>query len=399
MFFRDVPEGKPDPIFGLNEAFQADTRPNKVNLIGGIYRDDALKTCLMPSVRKAKEFAWTQDLIADYLPIDGLRELYDQVGALSFGEAFWKEHHSRIYATQTIGGTGALYVGGQFLFQAVSKTIAISDPTWANHRPLFERIGFQVVSYSYYSREKHGIEFEKMCVSLRCLPEGSLVLLHPVCHNPTGADLSLEEWKEVSRLCKKGRLFPFFDFAYQGFGEGIKQDRRAIEIFFQEGHEMAVAYSCAKNCSSYGQRVGVLFLVGANSIEKSRIASQVKPIIRVTYSNPPSHGARVVAYLLQDASLRLDWERELAAMRQRLMVARVNLVQRLSPKITSLDFEFLRHRKGMFAFLDLDKPLVERLTRQFGIYLTDNGRISLSGLSSQNVDYVAEAILTVCEGR
>jgi aspartate/tyrosine/aromatic aminotransferase len=396
MFFHEIPEGQPDPIFGLNEAFQADVRPNKVNLIVGIYKDDQLRAHLMESVRKVKNQINNQDLLADYLPIDGLHDFQAQVGMLVFGEKRWKENHSRIYAAQTVGGTGALQLGGQFLAQEVSKSIAISTPTWPNHRSVFERAGLKVETYPYYNREKHGIDFDGFCSSLKRMPEKTPVLLHAICHNPTGCDFSIEQWKELSRIILERRILPFFDFAYQGLGEGLEKDRQAIEIFMNDGHEMLIAYSCAKNFSLYCQRVGALFVVDENAAVKLRVGSQIKKIIRSLYSNPPAHGARIVSALLQAPSMKEEWKKELDSMRHRIAIIRESLIQRLSTKCSRVNFEFLRHHKGMFSFIDLDKSQVQQLIDKFGIYLTDNGRISLTGLNSKNIDYVVSGIAAVC---
>lgn len=399
MFFHDILEAQPDPIFGLNEAFHADVRPNKVDLIIGIYKDLELHAKLMPSVMKAKSLAIPQDLQADYLPLDGLPDFCEQIGMLIFGEKSWKENHSRIYSAQTIGGTGALQVGGQFLSQEISKSIAVSSPTWPNHRSIFERAGCKVDTYAYYCREKHAIEFDVLSDSLKKLPEKSVVLLHTVCHNPTGCDLSLEQWKEMSRIIRSKNLLPFFDFAYHGLGEGLEKDRQAIEIFVQDGHEMLVAYSCAKNFSLYCQRVGALFAVSENAAVKLRIGSQIKKIIRSLYSNPPAHGVRIATALLHDPVLKEEWKKELVTMRHRVAVIRESFVERLSKKSKKVDFGFLRSHKGMFSFMDLDKSQVQQLIQRFGIYLLDNGRISLTGLNEKNIDYVVDGVAEVCDGK
>jgi len=390
MFFQEILEGQPDPIFGLNEAFRADVLPYKVNLIIGIYKDEELQARLMHSVKKAIWEVFNQNLLADYLPIDGLPDFLEQIGALIFGEKRWKDNHSRIYGTQAIGGTGALQLGGQFLSGHVSKMIAVPTPTWPNHRSIFERAGCGVKTYPYYDREKHGIDFNSLSLALKKMPEKTIVLLHPVCHNPTGCDLSHEEWKELSRLMRERNILPFFDFAYQGLGDGIEKDRKAIEIFMDDGHEMLIGYSCSKNFSLYCQRVGALFVVSESSAVKLRIGSQIKKIIRSLYSNPPLHGARVVASLLENPSLKEEWKKELDFMRHRIANIREKLTQKLGDR-----FKFLCHHKGMFSFMDLDKSQVERLIEEFGIYLTDNGRISLTGLNAKNMDYVVEAIRAV----
>jgi len=399
MFFQEVLEAKADPIFGLNEAFQADPRPNKVNLVVGIYKDDALRPVLMPSVKRAKDELVATDFTADYLPIDGFPDFYNRIGGLVFGENLWAENQSRIYAGQTIGGTGAIQIGGQFLSQEGMKSIVIPNPTWPTHRSILERAGCTVDSYAYYDRKQHGVDFEALLSSLSSFPEKTAVLLHTVCHNPTGCDLSVREWEELSRFMKNRKLLPFFDFAYHGLGEGIEKDRKPIEIFLEEGHEMIVAYSCSKNFSLYCQRVGALFIVEENGLGKRRIGSQVKRIMRSLYSNPPAYGCQIVAHLLQVSSLRAEWEKDLASMRHRIASMRESLIQRLSASRSKTDFQFLLKHKGMFSFIDLEQSQVHRLIHEFGIFLTDNGRISLSGLSSRNIEYVVKGLIAVCESK
>lgn len=397
MFFREVLEARSDPIFGLNEAFLSDNHSDKVNLIVGIYKDDHLKTHLMPSVKKARDQILAQDLLADYLPIDGLFDFCKQIGKLIFGDQEWQRNHGRIYAAQTIGGTGALQVGGQFIAQEVTKRIVCPDPTWSNHRFVFERAGCLIETYPYYSKKQHGVDFNAFCLSLQQIPEKTTVLLHPACHNPTGCDLSIEQWKELSYVMKKKQLLPFFDCAYQGLGEDLEKDRQPIDVFLKDGHEMLVAYSCSKNFSLYCQRLGALFVLGENKATKLRIGSQIRKMIRSLYSNPPAYGARIVSYLLNDPLLKEEWEKELNAMRHRLSVVLDGFVQRLSKRSTRINFQYMRQRKGMFLFMDLEKFQVQRLKQEFGIYLTENGRISLTGLNLENIDRVVHAIVRVCE--
>lgn len=390
MFFGEIVEAQPDPIFGLNEAFLADVRPGKVNLIIGIYKDEELRASLIPSVKKAKERIFDKDLSADYLPIPGSSEFLEQIGPIVFGEKRWKENHAKIFSAQTLGGTGALQLGGQFLAQEVTKTVALSNPTWPNHRSIFERAGCATLNFPYYNRKMHGVDFEAICTALKKMDPKTAVILHPACHNPTGCDLTEGQWKELSKIFFENNLLPFFDFAYQGLGEGIEKDRKAIEIFMDAGHEMLVAYSCSKNFSLYCQRVGALFVIDQNAAVKLRVGSQIKKIIRSLYSNPPAHGARIVTALLQDTALKKDWEIELKGMRERIGNVRNALAKKLPN-----EFAFLREHKGMFSFIDLDKVKVARMIEEFGIYLTDNGRISLTGLNAKNIDSVVSAILKV----
>jgi aspartate/tyrosine/aromatic aminotransferase len=397
MFFHEVLEAQPDPVFGLSEALHADVRPNKVDLIVGIYKDEELRAELMPAVQKAKQRIFPEDLLADYLPIDGFPPFLEEIGKLVFSERRWQDNHSRIYAAQTLGGTGALQVGGQFLAQELTKSVSITTPTWVNHRRVFERAGCKVEAFPYYSREKHGIDFDAMCSFLKKAAEKTVLILHSVCHNPTGCDLSADQWKLVSKIMLERKILPFFDFAYQGLGEGIEMDRKAIEIFLDDGHEMLVAYSCSKNFSLYRERVGALFLVDENSAVKLRVGSHIKKIIRSLYSNPPAHGARIVTTVLQDPILRKEWMQDLDRMRGRIHLIRSLFIKKLSEKPTKIHFDFLRQHKGMFSFMDLDKAQVQRLIDEFAIYLIDNGRISLSGLNHKNIDYVVNGIVAVCQ--
>ena len=396
MFFDKVPEGQPDPVFGLSGAFEADTRSKKVNLLVGIYKNDRLQSESMPVVRIAREATASQDLVADYLPIDGHSEFLAHLGALVFGEKEWKGRDSS-YAAQTAGGTAALRIGTELLIQEVTKTISIPTPTWPNHRLILDKAGCNVDAYPYYSREKKGVDFEAILKHLKGLPEKAAVILHACCHNPTGCDLSNQEWKELSSFMKKKRLFPFFDFAYQGFGDGLEKDAEAVRIFKEDGHDMLVAYSCSKNFSLYCQRVGALFALGQNAGEKFRIASQVKRIIRGLYSNPPAHGARIASFILGEEKLRHQWEKELEGMRARMTRMRKSLSSRLIAQAKKIDFRYLEKHKGMFSFLDMDKHQVQRMISEFGVYLLDSGRISVAGLSEDNIDYVVNSLLTVCE--
>lgn len=396
MFFHEVNEAPPDPIFGLGNAFKADVRKEKINLVVGIYKDDQLRSDLLNSVREAKGDILSRDLMADYLPIDGMSELVQALGPLVFGDGVWKENHGRIYAAHTTGGTGALRIGAEFLVQEVSKSFYVSNHTWPNHRSVLERAGGQCQNYPYYNREKKGFDFEAMIAFLRTLQPKSIVILHACCHNPTGCDPTAEEWRAISKVMKEKKLFPFFDFAYQGLGESLEKDAQSIQIFTQDGHEIAIAYSCSKNFSMYCQRVGALFIVDENAAVKLRIGSQVKRIIRALYSNPPAHGAWIVAEVLKRDDLRKLWLKDLEGIRQRIHLTRETLIQRLMSKAKGIDFSYLKTHKGMFSFIDMDKAQVQRMIDEFAIYLTDNGRISIPGLTTKNIDYVVNGLIAVC---
>lgn len=392
MFFDHIEEAPPDPIFGLGQAFQADARPNKINLVVGIYKDEALQAKLLPAVRKAQEML--QENQAEYLSIDGLAEMIERLGPRVFGAKAWKEQHGRIYAAHTTGGTGALRIGAEFLVQTVARSFYVPNHTWPNHRSIVEHAGGSVATYPYYSRTKKGFDFEAMLQFLKNLSPKSIVILHACCHNPTGSDPTLEEWRQISHVMREKQLLPFFDFAYQGFGEDWDKDAAAVRLFLEEGHDMLIAYSCSKNFSMYCERVGALFVVDRNAAIKTRIGSQVKRIIRALYSNPPAHGARVVNEILKQETLTQEWLSDLKAVRHRLHSMRQELIQRLGK-----EFDYLKHHQGMFSFIDLDKPQVHRLIQEFGIYMTDNGRISIAGLNKQNIEAVVQGLIAVCAKR
>lgn len=395
MFFNDVEEAQPDAIFGLVDAFQKDPREKKVSLLAGVYKDDHLRTEIFLSAKRAKEQIFSQDLVANYLPIDGAEQLYDSLGSLLFGPKQYQEAHDRIYGAHTAGGTAALRIGGDFFSQFVSKKMSLPNQTWPNHRSIFEKAGFEIESYPYYSKEKKGFDFDAMIHHLEKLPEKTVVVLHACCHNPTGCDPTLEQWKEISKMIKSRNLVPFFDCAYQGLGDGIEKDVAAVRHFLNEGHEMAVAYSCSKNFSMYCQRVGALFLICQTPNDKSRVGSQIKRIIRTLYSNPPAHGARIVGQILKSEDLRQMWEEDLSALRHRVNLMRETLIQRLIAKAKHIDFEYLKGHKGMFSFVDLNHSEVQSLKEKFGVYLAGSGRINISGLTTKNVDYVVNSIVSV----
>jgi aspartate/tyrosine/aromatic aminotransferase len=395
MVFEHVLEGPPDAIFGLTGAFQADARSNKVNLLVGIYKDEHLRAELLPSVKQAKEEIYPEDLKADYLPIDGYGPLIDLLGPVIFGEEIWGK--MPIYGAHTTGGTGALRIGAELLAQEVTRTVYIPDPTWPNHRSVLEKAGCKVENYTYYNRQIKNFDFHAVCKSLEAMPEKAAVVLHACCHNPTGCDPTENEWKAISQLMLRKKLVPFFDFAYQGLGDGLDKDAEAVRIFARDGHEMLVAYSCSKNFSLYCQRVGALYIVNRNEATKGRVASQVKRIIRALYSNPPAHGALIAAHVLKKEGLRRQWVQDLGAIRHRLNTIREKFVHLLITQAKNTEFQYLKEHKGMFSFVDLSKAQVQKMIQKYGIYLLDNGRISIAGLTAENVGYVVSSILSVSE--
>lgn len=397
MVFEKVLEGPPDAIFGMASVFKADGRKDKINLMVGIFKDEQLRGDLLPSVRLAKERVFSKDQLADYLPFQGLPEYPSLLGELVFGQKLWSENSSRIYAAQAVGGTGALRVGAEFLAQEVGRRVYLPQPTWGNHRNIFERAGFQVENLPYYSQAKHGFDAEAYLKSLSVLPVGSVIVCHAACHNPTGSDPSFAQWGQISAICKERGLLPFFDFAYQGFGLGLEEDAAVVRLFLEDGHEMLVAYSCSKNFSLYSQRVGGLFVVCPEAESQRKVTSQVNRIIRAMYSNPPAHGARIVAEILGDEVLCQDWKREVEGMRQRIVAAHKQLSSTLMARCKTRDFSFLQQRKGMFSYLDLSQVQVQALIDKYGIYTLDSGRISVAGLTPENIEIVADKVIAVCE--
>jgi aspartate/tyrosine/aromatic aminotransferase len=396
MFFDKVERAPLDPIFGLLDAFATDPRKEKVNLMIGVYKDENLKSELFSSILLAKEKIQKEDELANYFPIDGYAPLKDLLGSLVFGSELWSRCSEQIYIAQSVGGTGALRLGADFLLREVGKTICIPNYTWPNHALVFQRAGFQIFKYPYYSHEKKGFDLQAMLEFFDRQKIGTVILLHACCQNPTGCDPSAEEWMEISKKFKERQLFPFFDFAYQGLGIGVDEDAFAVRLFLEQDHEMAIAYSCSKNFSMYCQRVGACFLVGKDANIKSNIASQIKPIIRSLYSNPPSYGARIVSEVLKEPSLKDQWLADLQKARNRMISMREELISRLDKSGRNLDFCFLKNHKGMFSFLELNQMQVQTMMDKFAIYMTDHGRISITGLCSENIDYVVKGLIEVC---
>lgn len=393
MFFNQVEEAPVDAIFGLSSAFHADPRATKVNLSVGVYKSADLKTSILNSVRNAEKYLLTEEKTKDYLPIDGCSEFLEKTGVLIFGESLWKEDSKRVAAAQSIGGTGALRLGGDFFIKEISSEVFISDPSWPNHRGVFSKVGFNVSNYPYYDRERDCVDFENLIIFLKGLPPKSIVVLHACCHNPTGADLTIEQWKILSELFFDKKLFPFFDFAYQGFGKSLDEDAKAIRLFAEAGHEMAVASSYSKNFALYSERIGALFILTASEKAAKHVRSQIKVLIRTNYSNPSRHGASIVATILGNKGFRDEWELEVTKMRERIAEMRHAFARALIVK--NPRFNFLEHRNGLFSFCGLKKEQVEKITREYGIYMTLDGRINVAGLNWDNLDYVVSAILSV----
>lgn len=394
--FQHVALAPRDPILGLNEAFAADSRSDKINLGVGVYFDENGKIPLLNAIQKAAEKRLKQNAPHAYLPIDGFKPYNLAVQKLLFGEESDLIQNGRVVTVQALGGTGALKIGADFLYEVNPKASAfVSEPTWANHRSIFEHAGFQVGNYRYYDKATRGVDFAGLKESLNEMAAGSVVILHACCHNPTGADLSHAEWDALVEIFKAKNLVPFLDMAYQGFADGIAEDAYALNVFAKSGLSFFVSSSFSKNFSMYGERVGALSIVTQNADEAARVLSQVKIVIRTNYSNPPTYGAALVAEVLNSAELRADWEKELQTMRERIKRVRSDLVASIAATGCSADFSFITAQRGMFSFTGLSAEQVERLKTEFGIYAVSSGRICMAALNAQNVDAVARAIAAV----
>lgn len=391
-FFQDVAQLPEDPIFNLTALFKKDTCPQKVNLGVGAYQDAEGKPYVLMCVRRLEEELVRKKLSKDYLPIQGSPDYIEESLKLIFGA---DAPFDRIFGAQTIGGTGALRVGGEYLSQHFKKPIYISDPSWANHRLTFTRAGFKVETYRYYDRAERRIAFDSMCSDLSNLAQGSVILLHACCHNPSGMDLSREQWKELSELIKKKGLFPFFDMAYQGFSKDIEEDAWPIRYFVSEGHELTVSSSYAKNMGIYGERAGVLSFVFRDSGVAASVGTHIKQYIRGNYSNPTLQAARIVSGILKTPELRTMWLHELKNMRERINEIREAFALGLQSKTNKADFAFMRNQKGMFSYTGLNQEQVQLLQTEKAIYMTADGRINVAGLNPINIDYVVDSITSI----
>ncbi|MFC0710665.1 amino acid aminotransferase [Azorhizophilus paspali] len=385
-----------DPILGLTEAFNADIRPTKVNLGVGVYYNEEGRIPLLRAVEEAEKARIAAHAPRGYLPIEGIGAYDQAVQRLLFGDDSALLADGRVVTAQALGGTGALKVGADFLKRLLpDAVVAISDPSWENHRALFESAGFRVQSYRYYDAAGHGLNRAGMLEDIRALPAGSIVLLHACCHNPTGVDLSIDDWKQVLEAIRERGHVPFLDIAYQGFGDGIEEDAAAVRLFAGSDLQFFVSSSFSKSFSLYGERVGALSIVASSKDEAVRVLSQIKRVIRTNYSNPPTHGASVVSSVLNSLELRALWESELAEMRGRIQSMRQTMVEQLAAQGAKRDFSFVARQRGMFSYSGLSIAQVERLRTEFGIYAVASGRICVAALNQRNIASVTQAIAQV----
>jgi len=394
--FSSVELAPRDPILGLYETFNADTRTTKVNLGVGVYFTDEGKIPLLRAVQVAEKQILENPKSRGYLPIEGIATYNSAVQALIFGNDSELIRNQRAVTFEGLGGMGALKVGADFIKRLKPNTqVAISDPSWENHRGLFEGAGFTVVNYPYYDAQTRGVNFSAMKEFLNQLAADSVVVLHACCHNPTGADMSNEQWQEVVEICKQKNLIPFLDMAYQGFADGIYEDGIAVRLFAQSGLSFFISSSFSKSFSLYGERVGALTIVTQSADESQRVASQVKKVIRTNYSNPPTHGGAIVSLVLNSTELKAMWEEELAEMRDRIKQMRTQLIAELKSAGATKDFSFIAAQRGMFSYTGLTKDQVDSLIKDHGVYAVSTGRICVASLNTKNIGHVAKAIAAV----
>jgi aromatic-amino-acid transaminase len=394
--FQAVEMAPRDPILGLNEQFASDPNPSKVNLGVGVYYDDEGKLPLLQCVQQAEKRMMESPKPRGYLPIDGIAAYDSAVKSLVFGADSDLVKGNRVATVQALGGTGGLKVGADFLRRLnPSAKVLISDPSWENHKALFTQAGFTVEAYPYYVAARRGIDFDGMLTALNGAPRGTVVVLHACCHNPTGYDLNAAQWDQVVDTCKRQGLIPFLDLAYQGFGQGLKEDGLAVQKFVASGQDIFVSTSFSKSFSLYGERVGALSVVCSTADETARVLSQLKIMIRTNYSNPPTHGGQVVATVLNDPQLRALWEQELAAMRTRIKQTRSAMVAKLKENGVKDDVSFITEQVGMFSYSGLSKDQMVRLRTEFGVYGTDSGRMCVAAVNSKNIDHVCRSIAAV----
>ncbi|KAI1178140.1 pyridoxal phosphate-dependent transferase [Nemania sp. FL0916] len=388
--------GPPDAILGITEAFKADSQAKKINLGVGAYRDDKGRPYVLPSVQAAEQKVITAKLNKEYAGITGVPQFTKAAAVLAYGKD--SDALSRLAITQSISGTGALRIGAAFIqrFYPGDKTIYIPNPSWANHKAVFNDAGLKVQQYRYYDKNTIGLDFDGMLADIKAAPKGSVFLFHACAHNPTGVDPTQEQWKGISQAVKDQGHFAFFDMAYQGFASGdVDRDAFALRHFIEQGHNVCLAQSFAKNMGLYGERVGAFSIVGASAEEAKKIDSQLKILVRPLYSNPPIHGARIASEILNTPALYDQWLVEVKEMADRIITMRALLKDNLEKLGSKHDWSHITSQIGMFAYTGLDAASMEALAKQHSVYATKDGRISVAGITTDNVGYLAESIYKV----
>ena len=394
--FERIAAAPADPILGLADLFRADDRPNKINLGIGVYKDETGKTPVLASVKKAEQYLLENETTKNYLSIDGIPDFARCTQELLFSADSAIISAKRARTAQTPGGTGALRIAADFIAnQTSAKRVWVSNPSWPNHKNVFAAAGLEVCEYAYYDAANHALDFDALVSSLDAAQAGDIVLFHGCCHNPTGIDPTSEQWQTLAQLSLSKGWLPLFDFAYQGFARGLEEDAEGLRIFAASHQELIVCSSYSKNFGLYNERVGAFTLVAADAAIADTAFSQVKATIRANYSNPPSHGAAVVATILSNSALRALWEQELTDMRQRIQRMRQLFVNTLQEKGAQGDFSFIVSQNGMFSFSGLTKDQVVRLREEFGVYAVNSGRVNVAGMTPDNMSPLCEAIVAV----
>jgi len=394
--FETIKPAPPDAILGLTEAFQKDPNPRKINLGVGVYKDGSGQTPVLASVKEAEKRLLSSEATKSYLPIDGLAAYATACQELAFGGDHPIVREARAATVQTPGGTGALRVAADFVRRIWPQaTVWLSDPTWPNHPNVFGSAALNVASYPYFDAAGNRVAFDSMMAALEEIPAGDVLLVHGCCHNPTGADLSFEQWQAVAALCARRGILPLLDFAYQGFGNGLEEDAIGVRIVADHCDEFLVAGSFSKNFGLYNERVGALTLVAAGGAAAAAAQSHLKICVRTNYSNPPAHGGQIVAAILGDRELRQTWEVELAEMRNRINAMRHLFVETLDEQGVARDFSFIAQQRGMFSFSGLTPAQVQALRERHSIYVVGSGRINVAGMTEANMGYLCAAVADV----
>ncbi len=385
-----------DPILGLTEAFKQDTHPDKINLGVGVYQDATGQTPVLEAVKQAETFLLEHENSKSYLAIPGVPELAKETQTLLFGEDHPIIKDARAHTAQTPGGTGALRVAADFLKRATeNRTVWLSDPSWANHRTIFEAAGFTVHNYRYYDAATQGLNETGLMEDLEAMGQGDTLILHGCCHNPSGIDLTEAAWQHVAHVAQAKGLICLVDFAYQGFGEGLEEDRAGLHVLLDAGLSLLIASSYSKNFGLYNERTGAITVVEDDTESALDAFSHIQAAIRAIYSSPPAHGGKIVATILGQPELKALWMRELADMRTRIKSMRQAFVTGMADRNTGVDFEFINHQQGMFSFSGLTKAQVEKLRADNHIYIVGSGRINVAGITPANLDPLCDAIAKV----
>lgn len=397
--FNSAPANPPDAIFGLNEDFKRDQRLDKINLTVGLYKTDEGTTPIMRSVAKAEQIILDQAKSHVYLPIAGYPDFNQAIPGLIFGDSHPVLAGQQAQSAQTPGGTGALRVAGETLCRRFDVSrIWISKPTWSNHLNIFRAAGLEIVPYHYLDEAGTAFDFERCLESINQATAGDAILLHTVCHNPTGVDPEAEQWKQIFALIRERNLIPIFDFAYQGFDQGVNEDAFPIREYCQTPSSALVCSSFSKNFNLYGERVGAVTAIAPNAQDASAVLSQLKAVIRSTYSNPPMYGSRIVSTVFSDPDLKADWLDELDSYRVRIRKMREQFVEAIGERLPEQSFAHILKQRGMFSYSGIDAAAVERLKEEFGVYLLKSGRINVAGLNSGNLEQLCDSLATVLKG-